>query len=88
MQLTCLRKMGWGMPRGSGFGSLDACECFRHAPDAGSAGIQKNRKTRKLLFLRENDFRENCVFYCIKKQQTAKPKMTARTLTVARFSGA
>merc|ERR1711966_421400 len=52
----------WGI----GFGSPDVCECFRYAPDAGSADILKNHKTRKLRFLRENGFRKNNVFYCIK----------------------
>ena len=47
------------MPRGIGFGSPDACECFRYAPDDGSAEILKNLKTRKLLFLRENGFRKH-----------------------------
>ena len=70
--------MGRGIPRGFGFGSLDACECFRYAPDAGSADILKNHKTRKLLFLRENGFRKNDVFIILKRQ-TAKTKMTART---------
>ena len=70
--------MGRGIPRGIGFGSPDACECFRYAPDAGSADILKNRKTRKLLFLRENGFRKNDVFIVLKRQ-TAKTEMTART---------
>ena len=70
--------MGRGIPRGIGFGSPDACEGFRYAPDAGSADILKNRKTRKLLFLRENGFRKNDVFMVLKRQ-TAKTKMTART---------
>ena len=47
-------------------------------PDAGSADIPKNHKTRKLLFLRENGFRENDVFMVLKRQ-TAKTKMTAKT---------
>ena len=54
--------MGRGIPRGIGFGSPDACECFRYAPDAGSADILKVRKSRKFLFLRENGFRKNDVF--------------------------
>ena len=37
----------------------------RYAPDAGSADILKNHKSRKLLFLRENGFRKN-VFFLIK----------------------
>ena len=61
---------GSGEPRGIGFGSPDACECFQYAPDAGSADILKNRKTRKLLFLRENDFRKNDVFILL--DQTAQ----------------
>ena len=69
--------MGRGMPRGIGFGSPDACECFRYAPDAGSADIV-NHKTRRLLFLREHGFRKNYVFI-VSKRQTAKTKMTART---------
>ena len=72
------RKMGRGIPRGIGFGSSDACECFRYAPDNGSADILKNHKTRKLLFLRENGFRKNDVFMLLQRQ-TAKTKMTART---------
>ena len=70
--------MGWGIPRGIGFGSPDACECFRYAPDAGSADILKNRKSRKFLFLRENGFRKNDGFI-VSKRQTAKTDMTART---------
>ena len=54
--------MGRGMPRGIGFGSPDACECFRYAPDAGSADILTNRETWKFLVLRENGFRENDAF--------------------------
>ena len=72
--------MGRGVPRGIGFGSPDACECFWYAPDAGSADILKNHKTRKLLFRRENGFRENDVFI-VSKRQTAKTEMTARTTT-------
>ena len=70
--------MGRGIPRGIGFGSQDACECFWYAPDAGSADILKKRKTWKFLFLRKNGFRENDVFMILKRQ-TAKTKMTART---------
>ena len=72
------RKMGRRIPRGIGFGSPDACECLRYAPDAGSADILKNHQTRKLSFLRENGFRKNDVFI-VQKRQTAKTKMTART---------
>ena len=50
----------------------------RYAPDAGSADILKNHKSRKLLFLRENGFRKNDVFIILERQ-TAKTKMTART---------
>ena len=60
------RKMGWGISRGIGFGRPDACECFRYASDAGSADILKNRRNRKLLFLRDNSFRKNDCSYCIK----------------------
>ena len=70
--------MGRVIPRGVGFGSPAACECFRYAPDAGSADIPKNRKTWKWLFLRENGFRKNAVFMR-SKLETAKTKMTART---------
>ena len=70
--------MGLGIPKGIGFGSPDACECFRYASDAGSADILENRKTWKFLFLRENGFRKNDVFIILKRQ-TAKTKMTART---------
>ena len=70
--------MGRGIPKGTDFGSPDACECFRYAPDAGSADILKNRKSRKFLFLRENGFRKNDVFIVLKRQ-TAKTEMTART---------
>ena len=76
--MDLLREMGRGIPRGIGFGSPDACECFRYAPDAGSADILKNHKTRKLLFLRENGFRKNDVFIVLKRQ-TAKTEMTARS---------
>ena len=54
--------MARGIPRGIGFGSLDACGCSSHALDAGSIDILKNRKTWKLLFLQENGFRKNVVF--------------------------
>ena len=66
------------MPRGSGFGSPDACECFQYAPNAGSAEIlRKIVKNREFLFLRENGFRKNeCVI--VSKRQTAKTEMTAR----------
>ena len=70
--------MDRGIPRGIGFGSPDACECFWYASDAGSADILENRKTQKLLFLRENGFRKNGVFSMLKRQ-TAKTEMTART---------
>ena len=70
--------MGRGIPRGIGFGSPDACECFRYAPDAGSSDILKVRKSRKFLFLRENGFRKNDVFIVLKRQ-AAKTEMTART---------
>ena len=70
--------MGRGIPRTIGFGSPDACECFRYAPDAGSADILKVRKSRKFLFLRENGFRKNDGFI-VSKRQTAKTEMTART---------
>ena len=63
---------------GGGFGSPDACECFRYASDAGSADILKKRKTWKFLFLRKNGFRQNDTFIILKRQ-TAKTKMTART---------
>ena len=71
--------MGRRIPRGIGSGSLDACECFRYAQDAGSADIQKNRKARKLLFRRQSGFRKNNVFIVLKRQ-TAKMEMTARTM--------
>ena len=74
--LDLLRKMGRGMPRGIGFGSSDACECFWYAPHAGSADILKNRETCKLLFLRENGFRKIDVVTVLKRQ-TAKTEMTA-----------
>ena len=67
-----------GCRKGTDFGSPDACECFRYAPDAGSADILKVRKSRKFLFLRENGFRKNDVFIVLKRQ-TAKTEMTART---------
>ena len=51
--LDFLREMGRGLPRGIGFGSPDACQCLRYAPDAGSADIRKECKNRKFLFLRE-----------------------------------
>ena len=70
--------MGRRIPRGIGFGSPDACECFRYAPDSGSADILKSHKTQKLLFLRENGFRKNDVFMVLKRQ-AAKTKMTAIT---------
>ena len=70
--------MGRGIPRGSGFGSPDACECFRYAPDAGSADTLKNRRSRKLLFLRGNGFRQNAAFTVLERQ-TAKTEMSART---------
>ena len=71
------RKNGSGdIPRGIGFGSPDACECFRYAPDAGSADILKNCKSRKFLFLRENGFRKKDGFI-VSKRQTAKTDMTA-----------
>ena len=73
-----LRKMGRGIPRGIGFGRPDACECFRYAPDAGSADILKNRKSQKFLFLRENGFRKNDCFI-VSKRQTAKTDIVART---------
>ena len=76
--------MGRGIPRGIDFGSPDACECFRYAPDAGSADILKVRKSRKFLFLRENGFRKNDVFIVLKRQ-TAKTEMTASAM---RLSGA
>ena len=75
------------MPRGIGFGSQDAFECFRYASDAGSADILKNRKSRKYIyiyiyiFIRDNGFRENDVFIVL-KQLTAKTKMTARTTRI------
>ena len=70
--------MGRGIPRGIGLGSPDACECFPYAPDAGSADIRKNLKTRKLVSPREMSFRKNDVFIAL-QQQTAKTEMTART---------
>ena len=73
-----LRKMGRRIPRGIGFGSPDACECFRYAPDAGSADNLKSHKTWKFLFLRENGFRKNDMFIG-SKQRTAKTEMIART---------
>ena len=76
--LDFLREMDWGIPRGIGFRSPDACECFRYAPDDGSADILKNHKNRNLLSLRENGFRKNDVFKVLERQ-TAKTKMTART---------
>ena len=47
---------GLGIPRGICFGSPDAGEFFWYAPDAGSADILENLKTRKLLFRQENVF--------------------------------
>ena len=73
-----LREMGRGIPMGIGFGSPDASECFQYAPDAGSADILKNRKTWKLLFLRENGFLKN-EGSIVSQRQTAKTEMTART---------
>ena len=58
-----LRKMGRGIPREIGFGSPDACECFRYAPDAGSADILQNPE---VVISTRNGFRTNNVFYYIK----------------------
>ena len=48
-KIDLLRKMGRGIPRGSGFGRADACECFRCAPDAGTADILKNHKNLEIV---------------------------------------
>ena len=40
-----------------------------------------NRKTRKLLFLRENGFRKHDMFIALKRR-TAKTEMTARTTII------
>ena len=70
--------MDRGIPQGIGFGSPDACECFRYTPDAGSADILENLKPWEFLVLRETNFRKNNVFI-LSKQQSAKTEMTART---------
>ena len=54
--------MGRGIPIGIGLGSPDVRGYFRDAPDAGSSDILKNRKTRKLLFIRER-FSHKIVLY-------------------------
>ena len=71
-------EMGWGIPIGIGFAIPDARGYFRDAPEVGASDIRENRKTRKLLFLRENGFLNNYIIIVLKRE-TAKTKMTART---------